>query len=105
MIRNNSTVRLAIGLIAFCLFAGGVMKVNAQSPNIVEFGAGNVKSGVYWTAESSSFDDFDDSPCKRFPKENVFDSFEKAFRTPEKAKCLNPTFEGDDLSMKRLPSG
>ena len=103
--RNDVTVRFAIGLIAFCLFAGGLVTVNAQQlPNGVELGASNVKSGMYSTVESSSFDDFDDSPCKRFPKEHVFDSFEKAFQTPEKVKCLNPTFEGGDLNMKRLPS-
>jgi hypothetical protein len=54
------------------------------------------------TSESSSFGD---SPCKRFPKVNVFDSFEKAFRSPAKVKCLKPNFEGDDLNMKSLPSG
>lgn len=103
--RNDVTVRLAIALIGFCLFATGVVTVNAQQfPNAVDLSASNVKSGDLSTVESSSFQDLEDSPCKRFAKENVFDSFEKAFLAPEKVRCLNPTFEGDDLNMKRLPS-
>lgn len=105
IMRNDVRVRLAIGLIAFCLFAAGAAAVNArQLSNAVESRASNVKSGVYSTVESSSFDDFEFSPCERFPKAYVFDSFEKAFLSPEKVKCLNPTFAGDDLNMKRLPS-
>jgi hypothetical protein len=79
--KNYLTVRMAIGLIAFCIFTAGA--ANAQS------------------SESSNFGD---SPCAGFPKANVFDSFAKAFRSPEKVKCLNPNFEGDALNMKNLPS-
>lgn len=86
--KNFVTVRFAVGLIAFCLFAAGA--VNAQKSSNA---AGSSR-------ESGSFGD---SPCKRFPKENAFDSFEKAFRSPEKVKCLNPNFEGEDLNIKSLP--
>ena len=98
-------IGFAIGLIAFCLFTGSSMTTSAQQLSKVGgLSANNAKSGVRLPAESSGFNDFDDSPCRRFPKEYVFDSFEKAFRSPEKVKCLNPTFEGDDSKMKRLPS-
>lgn len=52
-----------------------------------------------------STDDFNASPCGRFPAETVFDSFAKALQTPEKVRCLVPKFEGKDLDMKRLPAG
>lgn len=106
IMRNEVRVRFAVGLIAFCLFAGlGSATVNArQSPNAAESRAGSLKSRAYSTLESGSPADFENSPCERFPKAYVFDSFEKAFRSPEKVRCLNPTFEGDDLNMKHLPS-
>jgi len=81
--KNHLTVRLAIGLIAFCLFTAGAADAQLSEP--------------------ISSSPFEDSPCQRFPKENVFDSFEKAFQSPEKVKCLKPNFEGDDLNMKSLP--
>lgn len=55
--------------------------------------------------ESTGADDFNDSPCRRFTKDETFDSMTKALQTPEKVRCLNPNFEGDELNMKRLPSG
>jgi hypothetical protein len=82
--KNYLTVRLAIGLIAICFFTFGAAAVEAQK-----------------SVDASN--SFGDSPCADFPKANVFDSFAKAFRSPEKVKCLNPNFEGDDLNMKRLP--
>jgi hypothetical protein len=104
--RNILSVRFATGLIAFCLFAGSLVTVNArQLPNGVESGAGSTKESAPLAGKLSSQDDFDNSPCKRFPREQVFDSFEKALQSPENVKCLNPNFEGDDLNMKRLPSG
>lgn len=88
--KNYVTVRFAVGLIAFCLFTACAVRINAQkSPN-------NSDS----TSASSSFGD---SPCARFPKANVFDSFEKAFRSSEKVKCLKPNFKEDELNMKSLP--
>ena len=80
--KNNASVYLAVGLIAFCFFAGGAAPANAQ--------------------ESASADD---SPCRRFAKGETFDSLAEALQTPEKVRCLNPNFEGDDMNMKSLPSG
>jgi hypothetical protein len=103
--KNNAALCFAIGLIVFCLLAINGETVQAQQLfNAVQLSAGNVNMNAQLTGESNIFDDFDDSPCKRFPKEQVFDSFEKAFQTPEKVRCLNPNFEGNDLNMKRLPS-
>lgn len=103
--KNNAAVCFAIGFV-FCLFAFCAAASNAQQlPNDLKWSAGNVKSGVYSTIEPGRFDDDEDSPCSRFPKEYVFDSFEKALRTPGKVKCLNPKFEGSDLHMKHLPAG
>ena len=73
-----------------------------QLPNHVELKWINIKSGADSARRSSAQDD--SSPCRRFPKDQVFDSFDQAFLTPEKARCLNPVFEGDDLKMKHLPS-
>lgn len=73
--KNHLTIRLVIGLIAFCIFAA---TANAQS---------------------------EDSACANYPAENSFDSFEKAFQSPEKVKCLNPTLAEGEFNMKRLPSG
>ncbi len=84
MMKNYVTVRLAVGLIAFCFFTFGAAAVNAR--------------------QSDDSKNFADSPCKRFPKANVFNSFAKAFASPEKVKCLNPNFEGDDLNIKTLPT-
>lgn len=83
--KNYITIRLALILTAFCFFTFGTAAVNAQK-----------------SSDDSS--NFGDSPCAGFPKANVFDSFAKAFRSPEKVKCLNPNFEGDNLNMKRLPA-
>ena len=83
--RNNAVIYSAIALIVFCLFAGGAATANAQQP--------------------AGADNFDQSPCTRFAKDETFDSFAKALKTPEKVKCLAPNFEGDDLNMKRLPAG
>lgn len=84
-------MRFAFGLISFCLLTMGAVIVNArQTPN-AKF-------------ETNDSDDYEFSPCQRFPKENVFDSFEKAFLSPEKVKCLSPNVVGDDLNMKSLPS-
>ncbi len=104
--RNDKTVRFAIGLIAFTFFVGVVAAAGVrQLAYGVDLNAGNIKSVARDAAvESGSLDDFEFLPCRRFPKESVFDSFEKAFLVPEKVKCLNPNFEGDDLNMKRLPS-
>ena len=82
--KNYLKIRLAVGLIAFCFFTFGAAAVNGQQ------------------AEDENY--VAESPCARFPKENVFDSFAKAFKSPQKVKCLNPNFEGDDLNMKRLPA-
>ncbi len=82
--KNYITIRLAIGLIAGCFFTFGAAAVNAQ--------------------QSDNSSDFAASPCARYPKANVFDSFAKAFASPEKVKCLNPNFEGDELNMKSLPA-
>lgn len=81
--KNNTTINLAIFLIALFIFTGAAATANAQE----------------------SPDDFNDSPCERFPAEFVFDSFAKALQTPEKVRCLAPKFEGTDLNMKRLPAG
>jgi Leucine-rich repeat (LRR) protein len=82
--KNYKTIYLAVGLIALCFFTFGAAAVNAQ--------------------QSNDSINYEDSPCARFPKANVFDSFAKAFTSPEKVKCLNPNFEGEDLNMKRLPA-
>lgn len=104
--KNNAAVRFAIGLIVLCLFADGVLSANAeQLSSDTELTSSKVKTAAYKTRESIAQDDFDDSPCKRFPKENVFNSFAKALRSPEKVRCLDPNFEGDDLNMKHLPPG
>jgi Leucine-rich repeat (LRR) protein len=50
-------------------------------------------------------DDFPESPCERFPKDQVFDNFQQALRTPEKVRCLDPNVEGEVVKMKRLPNG
>lgn len=84
-------ISFVVGLASFCLSTMGFVRVNAHQ-------------ALNNTFISDSFDNFDDSPCKSFPRQNVFDNFEKAFRSPEKVKCLNPNFEGDDLNMKSLPS-
>ena len=55
--------------------------------------------------EPTGADDFNDSPCRRFAKDETFDSFTKALQTPEKVRCLEPNFEGDELNMKSLPAG
>lgn len=97
-------IRFALGLIALCLTAGYATAANAQHfPNNMELNAarGNAKNALSTTVASKQFDDLS---CERFPKENVFDSFEKALQTPEKVKCLTPTFEGDS-NMRRLPPG
>ena len=82
--KNYITVRLAVGLIAFCFVTFGASAVNAQQ-------------------SSADLSSFSDSPCAGFPKANVFSSFAKSFATPDKVKCLNPNFEGDALNMKTLP--
>lgn len=82
--KNHVSFRLTIGLIALCFFTFGAAAVNAQQPEDLNY--------------------VPESPCASFPKENAFDSFEKAFQSPEKVKCLNPVFEGDDLNMKSLPA-
>lgn len=74
--KNYLTLRLAIGLIAFCFFAA--------------------------TASAQSEDSID-SPCANYAAENVFDSFEKAFQSPEKVKCLTPTLAEGEMNMKTLP--
>lgn len=83
--KGNAALRFAIGLIAFCFLLGSAATANAQEP--------------------TGADDLDDSPCSRFAKDETFDSFTKALQTPEKVRCLAPNFEGNDLNMKRLPTG
>ena len=78
--KNYITVRLVVGLIAFCFFS---ITVNAQT-------------------EDSNY--VPESPCANYAAENVFDSLTKAFASPAKVKCLNPNFEGKDLDMKTLPA-
>lgn len=83
--KNNAIFGFAIALIALFIFAGTAATTHAQ--------------------ESPETDDFNDSPCQRFPAEQVFDSFAKALQTPEQVRCFAPKFEGTDLNMKRLPAG
>lgn len=99
--KNNAAVRFAFGLMALLLFAAASTSAAANLPN----GAGGAQSAARSIRVSGNFDDADDSPCARFPKANVFDSFTKAFQSPEKVRCLNPNFEDDELNMKRLPPG
>ncbi|MDQ2745659.1 MAG: leucine-rich repeat domain-containing protein [Acidobacteriota bacterium] len=82
--KNYLTIRLAVGLIAFCFFTFGAAAVNAQ--------------------QVEDANDFADSPCAGFPKQNVFDSFTEAFAAPERVKCLNPNFTEKELNMKTLPA-
>lgn len=82
--KNYITVRLAVGLIAFCFFTFGASSTNAQQP------------------DDSNY--VPESPCANFPKENVFDSLTKAFASPAKVKCLNPNFTEKELNMKDLPA-
>lgn len=77
--KNHLAIHLAFVLIAFCFFAA---TANAQADDSGDFG---------------------DAPCGEFPAENVFDSFEKAFQSPERVKCLNPTLAEGELNMKTLP--
>ena len=81
--KNNAAIGFVIALIALFIFTGGAATTRAQE----------------------STDDFNASPCRRFPAETVFDSFAKALQSPEKVRCLAPKFEGRDLDMKRLPAG
>lgn len=88
---------------AFALFFAAGLATAERLPNGAATGADNVKNAARSTGESSGLVYLQDSLCDRFPKENVFDNFEKAFAAPKKVKCLAPTFEGDDMNMKRLP--
>jgi hypothetical protein len=84
--KNIAAIYSVIALVAFCLFTGsGAATANAQEPAVA--------------------DDVNPSPCQRFAKEETFNNWTKALKTPAKVRCLEPSFEGADLDMKRLPSG
>ncbi len=91
IMKNKIMMRFAVVSISYCLLMMGVLTVNAHQTS-------NSISG------SNSSDNFDDSPCKSYPKQNVFDDFEKAFRSPEKVKCLSPNSKNTDVKMKRFSS-
>ena len=89
--KNKLKMVFVVVSTSYYLLMMGVLTMNAhQTPNSI--------------LESNSSDNFDDSPCKSFPKQNVFDNFEKAFRSPEKVKCLSPNPEYTDAKLKRLSS-
>lgn len=69
--RNNFAARLTVGLFAACLFAACARGVEAQSPS------------------------------ERFRQDEVFDSFERAFRTPDKVRRL--VIQSVDPEMRHLP--
>ena len=87
---NALTIRLAIRILVFCFFFGNATLANAAPFALAE-------------TDLSHTDDYLESPCEPFPPDEVFDSFEKAFSSPEKVKCLNPNVEGDAIEMKHLP--
>ena len=91
IMKNKLKMCFAVVSISYCLLMIGVLTVNAhQTSNSI--------------LRSNSSDNFDNSPCKSFQKQNVFDNFEKAFRSPEKVKCLSPNPEITDAKMKRFSS-
>ncbi len=79
--KGSFTARLAVGLIAFCLFAGCISKVSAHLIRL---------------------DDYQRDQDERFQQDEVFDNFAQAFRTPEKVRRL--VIQTEDPEMKHLPA-
>lgn len=75
---KNFTVRLRVGLITFCLFAGCVTKVSARLIHL----------------------DDQRGTDNRFQQDEVFDSFAQAFRAPEKVRRL--VLKIEDPEMRHL---
>jgi hypothetical protein len=78
---SSFTARLAVGLVALCLFAACVGKVSAHLVRL---------------------DDHQRDADKSFQQDEVFDSFAQAFRAPEKVRRL--VLQSEDLAMKHLPA-
>lgn len=74
--RSNFIARLSLGLLCLCLLAGDLSSAGAQRPS--------------------------NAPVS-FQQDQVFESFEQAFRTPEKVTRL--VIQTEDPEMKHLPSG
>jgi Leucine-rich repeat (LRR) protein len=81
ILKGSFTARLAVGLVAFCLFAGCVSKVSAHLIRL---------------------EDYQRDPAKSFQQDEVFDSFAQAFRAPEKVRRL--VIQSEDPEMKHLPA-
>ncbi len=87
--RSNFAARLSLGLLSLCLSTGYVSEGNAQRPSN-EVGSRQVNAAKV------------DSPDDGFRQDEVFDSFEKAFRTPENVKRL--VIQTEDPEMRHLPA-
>ena len=94
--RNNVVTRLAVGLLAACLSAGGVSV--AKLVPLTEMESGRVSlGGVGRDTRDGDQTDSDRS----FRQDEVFDNFEQAFGAPEKVKRL--VIQNEDHEMKHLP--
>jgi len=82
ILKGSFTARIAVGLVAFCLFAECVSTVRAHSIR---------------------FDDVQRDSDHDFQPDEVFDSFAQALRVPEKVKRL--VLQNEDQQMKHLPAG
>jgi hypothetical protein len=78
--------RLSLGLLALCLFAGDAGEAEAQRPT----NDGRLRGVAAAEADGGSRQD------------GVFESFEQAFRSPEKVTRL--VIQTEDPQMKHLPS-
>ncbi len=79
--KRSITLRLALGMLAFCLVA---------------------ECEGYASALLIPIDHYQTQTDKTFQPDEVFDSFEQAFRAPEKVKRL--VLQKEDPEMKHLPA-